>query len=121
MQAIINLVLLVDQVLLTIMCCFEGVGYHLTIVKTPTCDVKNLLAAVKYEIPMTQLVSDEAKEVMFLLPSNQATKFEGLFEVLETGGKTLGIENFGVSVTTMEDVFIRLIYVYYILIVLILI
>ena len=89
------------------MCGFEGVGYHLTVVKTPTCDVNSLLAAIKSEIPLTQLVSDEAKEVMFLLPSNQSSKFEGLFKTLETDGNTLGIESFGVSVTTVEDVFIR--------------
>ena len=48
----------------------EGVGYHLTILKTSTCDVDQLRDVITSQIPI--LVSDEPKEVMFVLPSNEA-------------------------------------------------
>jgi len=53
------------------------------------------------------MLHDEAEEVMFLLPSNQSSKFEGLFDTLETESKTFGIHSFGVSYTTMEEVFLK--------------
>lgn len=53
------------------------------------------------------MASHEAEEVTFVLPSQQASKFEKLFETLETDRETLGIKSFGVSVTTMEEVFLR--------------
>ena len=65
---------------------------------------------ISSQIPLVQVVRDEADEVTFILPSNQSSKFEGLFETLETDGKTLGIVSFGVSVTTMEEVFLKLVF-----------
>ena len=59
---------------------------------------------------MAQMASHEAGEVMFILPSNQVSKFEGLLETLETDRVMLGIESFGVSVTTMEEVFLKLVF-----------
>lgn len=85
----------------------EGVGYHLVILKTSTCDVDHLGDVIKFQIPKARMVSDESEEVKFLLPSQEAPKFKKLFKTLETDRKTLGIHNFGVSVTTMEEVFLR--------------
>ena len=46
-------------------------------------------------------------ELNYILPSEQADKFEGLFEILEKNMEKLGIESFGASITTMEEVFIK--------------
>jgi len=46
-------------------------------------------------------------ELNYILPSEQIDKFEGLFEILEKNMEKLGIETFGASVTTMEEVFIK--------------
>ena len=72
--------------------------------KTSACDVDQLRNVIKSQIPNSELVSNEDKEVIFALPSNQSSAFEGLFETFETERESLGIENFGVSVTTMEEV-----------------
>ena len=85
----------------------EGVGYHLTIVKTPSCDVDQLRDEIMSQIFMARIERNEAEEVTFVLPSNQVSKFGKLFETLETDGKTLGIDSFGISVTKMEEVFLR--------------
>src|SRR6218665_1068370 len=92
---------------------FEGVGYHLTITKTSTCNVERLSGFIKSKIPMTQMVNDEADEVVFVLPSQEASKFATLFQTLETFGEKLGVDSFGVSVTTMEDVFLKSVFLYY--------
>ena len=85
----------------------EGVGYHLTIVKTSSCDVDQLRDVITSEIPEARVLSHETEEIKFILPSEEASDFEKLFETLETDGKTLGIQSFGVSVATMEEVFLQ--------------
>ncbi|KAI6240849.1 ATP-binding cassette sub-family A member 3 [Aphelenchoides fujianensis] len=46
-------------------------------------------------------------EAIFLLPEEERPKFSQLFTRLEAQQKQLGITSFGVSVTTMEEVFLR--------------
>ena len=77
--------------------------------KAPTCDVAQLRDIITSQIPKSKIVGDEAEEAKFVLPSNQSSKFVELFQTLETDGNTLGIDSFGVSVTTMEEVFLRLV------------
>lgn len=57
--------------------------------------------------------SDEDEELSFILPSEQISDFEKLFETLETDSKTLGIDKFGVWVMTMDEVFFRSVFEYY--------
>ena len=59
------------------------------------------------QIPTTRILKYDAEVVKFVLPSNEALKFEGLFKTIETDSKTLGIESFEVSVTTLEEVFLK--------------
>lgn len=46
-------------------------------------------------------------ELSFILPSEATGKFEDLFMDLETRRQELGIANYGASVTTMEEVFLK--------------
>jgi len=46
-------------------------------------------------------------ELSFILPSEATGKFEELFTELETRRKDLGIASYGASVTTMEEVFLK--------------
>ncbi len=75
--------------------------------KTSSCDVDRVRDVITSQIPMARLLSNETEEVTFVLPNQQVPKFEILFETLQTDGKTLGIQSFGVSVATMEEVFLR--------------
>lgn len=67
----------------------------------------HLRDVITSQIPMSHMVSNEAEEVTFALPSNQVSEFERLFEKLETDGKTLGIDSLGVYFTSMEEIFLR--------------
>lgn len=114
-----------------------GVGYTLTIVKTPldpqqtievdsqtrssihaeqqrellvkkfqeNCDA--LIALVQSHVPEAQSLTTVGAEQSFRLPFQASAKFVQLFEELDLRSKELGIAEYGISVTTLEEVFIR--------------
>ena len=110
-----------------------GVGYHMTMVKGSKCDSGLVTGLVKDTVSGAEQVTDVGAELSFLLPSQSAQQFPDLFDILDSkctmhrfllhftvsssplpplllspGRKDeLGINSFGVSVTTMEEVFIR--------------
>ena len=86
---------------------WTGVGYHLYIVKNSSCIVENIFEVIKTHVPEVQLESNVGAELSFVLPKEQSAKFEDLFTDLEQNQDSLGIGSFGVSVTTLEEVFIK--------------
>ena len=53
------------------------------------------------------LLFSSGAELSFILPSEATGNFENLFLELETRRKELGIASYGASVTTMEEVFLK--------------
>ena len=53
-----------------------------------------------------RLFSNSA-ELSFILPEGNKAGFEDLFSVLEENKVSMGIDSFGASVTTMEEVFLK--------------
>jgi hypothetical protein len=51
--------------------------------------------------------SDAGSELAYRLPLTDAHKFSALFSKFEDEGPELGITTFGISVTTLEEVFLR--------------
>nr|KAG5699338.1 hypothetical protein BaRGS_004275 [Batillaria attramentaria] len=84
-----------------------GAGYHLIIVKGPNCDVDAVTATVRGEISAAELEAEVGAELSYLLPEDQVSKFPKLFEMIESHEKKLGLTSFGVSATTMEEVFLK--------------
>ncbi|KAK7486553.1 hypothetical protein BaRGS_00022219, partial [Batillaria attramentaria] len=84
-----------------------GAGYHLIIVKGPNCDVDAVTATVRGEISAAELEAEVGAELSYLLPEDQVSKFPKLFEMIESHEKKLGLTSFGVSATTMEEVFLN--------------
>ncbi|KAH6817747.1 ATP-binding cassette A1 [Perilla frutescens var. frutescens] len=95
-----------------------GVGYTLTLVKTtPTASAA---ADIVYNhIPSATCVGNE---ISFKLPLASSSSFESMFREIEScmqrsnpglenpvygGSDFLGIESYGISVTTLEEVFLR--------------
>ncbi len=66
-----------------------------------------IINIVKSFIPDAKLNSNINSEICFLLPSSESSKFSKLFECLESEKENLNIVNVGVSVTTIEDVFLK--------------
>lgn len=75
--------------------------------KNSTCITENILQAIKLHIPQVQLESNVGAELSFVLPKEESAKFEQLFANLEQDQDSLGISSFGVSVTTLEEVFLK--------------
>ncbi|XP_023584173.1 phospholipid-transporting ATPase ABCA3 [Trichechus manatus latirostris] len=84
-----------------------GAGYHMTLVKEPHCDPEAVSRLVHHHVPNATLEGSAGAELSFILPKESTHRFETLFAKLEKKQKELGIASFGASVTTMEEVFLR--------------
>ncbi|XP_046358771.2 phospholipid-transporting ATPase ABCA3-like [Haliotis rufescens] len=84
-----------------------GAGYHLVMVKEPTCQVASVTAVVQQYVPTAVTESEINAELSYLLPDDQSANFAALFTEIETKRGELGISSFGASATTMEEVFLK--------------
>ncbi|XP_031798021.1 ATP-binding cassette sub-family A member 3 isoform X7 [Sarcophilus harrisii] len=84
-----------------------GAGYHMIIVKEFKCDTEKIFQVVQQYVPEANLENNFGTELSFSLPKESTYRFVALFNEIETRQKELGITTFGVSVTTMEEVFFR--------------
>jgi len=85
-----------------------GAGYSLTIVKnSQKISTQNLTEEIKRTIQSAALEGDIGMEVKYNLPTNQLNNFESLFRNLETKREAFGIQSFGIDVTTLEEVFLK--------------
>eukprot|EP00917_Polyrhabdina_sp_WS-2016_P008109 GHVP01018113.1.p1 GENE.GHVP01018113.1~~GHVP01018113.1.p1 ORF type:complete len:1786 (-),score=325.54 GHVP01018113.1:757-5880(-) len=95
-----------------------GVGYYLELqLSTATADSKaaQILAFVKMFVPEAKRkVGDQSEEgkrsklLLFSLPLSSVKNFGPLFNELEIRKETLGIEDYAVSMSTLEEVFLQL-------------
>eukprot|EP01038_Epipyxis_sp_PR26KG_P012006 gene12006-16074_t len=86
-----------------------GVGYSLSLSKTSTdVPVEPIEQKVLSVIQNANITSSVAGEVIFRLPLSSVTLFADLFVMLKQYSSELGIGSFGVSITTLEQVFISL-------------
>lgn len=84
-----------------------GTGYHLICVKkayTQTDALTDLL--VKF-IPDIIVEHENRTEVSYRLPAERSYLFEIMFKELERCRNALGVESYGISLTTLEEVFLK--------------
>ncbi|WAR23494.1 ABCA1-like protein [Mya arenaria] len=76
---------------------------------SPIFSVKKVTSFVKKFVPEAKLVEDNMTELCYQLPDNAAHRgdFERLFHELESSCVHLGISNFGISDTSLEEVFLK--------------
>ena len=79
----------------------------MVVVKESMCAVDTLTNMIISYIPEAALESHVAAELSYVLPKEYCHKFEELFQKLEEDKVELGISSFGVSVTTLEEVFLK--------------
>ncbi|GAB5372764.1 hypothetical protein AAMO2058_001692700, partial [Amorphochlora amoebiformis] len=87
-----------------------GSGYQLDMIKSsaevPSHEIINLIQRL---IPGAQPATDLGQQVAVTLPYERVDCFSRLFKVLEESGKQdYGIANFGISLTTLEQVFLKI-------------
>lgn len=85
------------------------VGYVLTLVRSATLpgQADRVLALLARHVRNPALLSEAGKEIRVQLPLDQAPKFQPMFRHLEAEMSSLGLSDFGVSITTLEDVFLQ--------------
>eukprot|EP00048_Salpingoeca_helianthica_P013329 m.199157 g.199157 ORF g.199157 m.199157 type:complete len:2398 (-) comp15490_c4_seq8:19-7212(-) len=64
-------------------------------------------AVVLRHVPKAFLIDAAGQDLSFMLPATESGSFEPLFAELEQKREALGIASYGVSATTLEDVFLR--------------
>ncbi|XP_032182961.1 ATP-binding cassette sub-family A member 17-like isoform X2 [Mustela erminea] len=84
-----------------------GGGYYMTLVKKPHCNTEEICCLIYHHIPNAVLQSSKGEELTFILPKKDTHRFASLFTQLEARQEELGVANFQVAVTTMEEVFMR--------------
>ncbi|VDN13795.1 unnamed protein product [Dibothriocephalus latus] len=84
-----------------------GTGYCLTLMLLPASTVEEVVAFIKQHIFQADIQSHDGNELKILLPLESVPGFPNLLGLLEKKALSLGIASFGLSVTTMEDVFLR--------------
>jgi ATP-binding cassette subfamily A (ABC1) protein 3 len=84
-----------------------GVGYTLTIVKAENFDEFALTKLIQSHVPAAEQLSNIAGEISFRLPVAASPQFPELFQTFDSNQSEYGITNYGISVTTLEEVFLR--------------
>ncbi|GAB9468059.1 Abc transporter a family member 2 [Globisporangium polare] len=96
-----------------------GVGYRLSFVQAQkansmennrpkaSAEAKVLQALILKHVPEARADTDVGSELTFQLPFECASRFPALFEEIEAKQQALGILSFAISVTTLEEIFLR--------------
>ncbi|XP_026680184.1 ATP-binding cassette sub-family A member 5-like [Diaphorina citri] len=89
-----------------------GIGYHLTLVLDTVSHEEAISRLIERHIPSAERTRRHGKELSFILPYNAVDKFAALFLAIEEDIKReesqLGVASYGVSMTTLEEVFLQL-------------
>ncbi|KAB0796441.1 hypothetical protein PPYR_10502 [Photinus pyralis] len=85
-----------------------GAGYHLIMEKMPTCEIRNVTNVLQKYMPQIQVESCIGSELRYILAEEQSTIFEKMFSDLETNSGRLGLQSYGISLTTLEEVFMKI-------------
>ena len=79
-----------------------------TTTTTTTGEVSDRLTnLIQGVIPEAILHENLNSEISFILPAQQTAKFSELFEKLDDNKPKLNIDNIGISISTLEDVFLK--------------
>lgn len=100
-----------------------GVGYTLTIVKDQhqhvqgaehstdrdnrNIQTQTITDCVKRYVPVAEPLSVVGAEQSFRLPFSASERLANLFEEIDSTKAALGVAEYGISVTTLEEVFMR--------------
>ncbi|XP_014224369.1 ATP-binding cassette sub-family A member 5-like isoform X2 [Trichogramma pretiosum] len=89
-----------------------GIGYHLTLVLEGNVRENAIARLVSSHVSKSEKARRHGRELSFILPHNSVDNFAPLFSAIEheirTKSLRLGISSYGVSMTTLEEVFLHL-------------
>ncbi|KAM9597855.1 ABC-type organic anion transporter ABCA8 isoform 1-T1 [Trichechus inunguis] len=84
-----------------------GIGYHLSLQVNEMCVQEKITALIKQHISDAKLSAESEGKLIYTLPLERTNKFPDLYRDLDIC-PGLGIKNYGVSMTTLSEVFLKL-------------
>lgn len=93
-----------------------GIGYHLNMALADDCNTDNVTKLVQSKVQGASVIRHHGKELAFALPMQQVSSLPDLLKALEANSDSaegctaplLGVTSYGVSMTTLEEVFLQL-------------
>ncbi|XP_073516410.1 ABC-type organic anion transporter ABCA8-like isoform X4 [Phyllobates terribilis] len=84
-----------------------GIGYHLRMQVSPSCNPDAITSLVQEHVSSAKLSTQNVEDLTFTLPFHKMDSFPDLFSHLD---ERVGadIVSYGVSITTLDDVFLKL-------------
>jgi ABC-type multidrug transport system ATPase subunit len=83
-----------------------GLGYQINMVRSSSCSLPALEAHICHHVPSAQLLSQSGLELSYRLPFANVPEFPALLRSLDAKGQDLGVQSYGLGVTTLEEVFL---------------
>lgn len=84
-----------------------GTGYHLICAKGNNCSSARVTDLLQKYIPDIRVEYENDSELSYILPETENQLFTAIFKDLENSEQRLGVNGFGVSLTTLEEVFMK--------------
>lgn len=84
-----------------------GVGYHLVCVKNSSCDATRVTNLLRKYIPDLKIETEIGTELSYLLSEQNVSVFQEMLQDLESNSVELDLESYGISLTTLEEVFLK--------------
>ena len=86
-----------------------GFGYNMSVVKKSSEINKNLMVFLHDRLgPEVRLLSEVATDLKIQIPQDYAPKFATFFEEFDCCVDDLGVQSYGLSISTLEEVFLRI-------------
>ena len=75
--------------------------------KTPACEPQVVKDLIRKHVDNSATISNVSGELAMSLPTEEEKKFSPLLKELSEVKDSIGVSSFGLSVTTLEDVFLK--------------
>lgn len=85
-----------------------GVGYNLVLAKKDKQDSSSVEKFIKSRIPEAVKLQEVSTEITYQLPQHTSSKFKDFFDALDRELERLGLNSYGVGITTLEEVFLSI-------------
>ncbi|XP_058140613.1 ATP-binding cassette sub-family A member 6 isoform X2 [Dasypus novemcinctus] len=84
-----------------------GLGYHLSLYRNEICESEKITSFINQHVPDAKLKTENEEKLVYTLPLESANTFPDLFSDLDKCS-SLGVMNYDVSISTLNDVFMKL-------------
>ncbi|RNF12533.1 ABC1 transporter [Trypanosoma rangeli] len=85
-----------------------GVGYNITLSVTSVSNPHEIGVLIRSHVPSAELLRHSAGEMSYRLPMSYVRCFSAMLRDVETLGSRYGVQNYTLSATTLEEIFLHI-------------